>query len=193
MNFFLLLIMTILTSSVAAKELETSSVAAKELDCSKHKIYCHIKKLKPEMNHNKALTLSNLIYKYSKQYGTDPHISVAIGMQESGLKEIHAKTSGLHKVEVCDENNLCWLEYQPITIYTDLSIFQFHYRSINIYRLNQKKILEHDLDHIVHSHIRILAGKIKNCQDLGQEAWVCYHSRTPVKRNLYYKLVKRYL
>ena len=77
MKYILLLVMLLSTSAQA------------EIDCSRHKIFCHIKQLRPKMKKKEAMKLSNLIYKYSRQYGTDPRISVAIGMQESGLRGIH--------------------------------------------------------------------------------------------------------
>ena len=185
MKYILLLVMLLSTSAQA------------EIDCSRHKIFCHIKQLRPDMTKKKAMELSNIIYKYSKEYGTDPAISVAIGMQESGLRSIHRSVTGLMPVENCGNEQegemLCVQKLEEKRIYTDFGMFQFHHRSIKWYKLNFDLIYIHDLDYIVKSHVQILKQKIRGCKELKQKAWSCYHSTTPTKRNLYLLLVERYL
>ena len=62
-----------------------------KVDCQKHKVYCKIKELRPNMSVKKAMKLSNIIYSKSKKYKGDPMLAVAIGMQETSLRERHRK------------------------------------------------------------------------------------------------------
>lgn len=166
---------------------------AEAVNCKQHSVYCHIKALRPDMDDKRAMNLSNLIYKYAKKYGTDPHVSVAIGMQESRLRNIHAQQYGLQKVTVCDEANFCHDDFREVKIYTDLGMFQFHVGSLDSYNINLKRVIRHDLDYIVEKHIKILRDKIKMCEHLKEAAWSCYHSKTPNKRKIYYQMVKPFL
>jgi len=153
------------------------------IECEKHPIYCKIKKLSPNKPHDKSMELSNLIYKYSKKYQTDPMISVAIAMQETGIKNKDRKQT----IAVLKENG----EYEIVKGFTDFSIFQFHINTILDYKLDIKK-LRHDLSYMVESHIIILRDKMKLCKNLKNDSWSCYHSKSKILREHYVKLVKRY-
>jgi len=182
-----------------------STSASKKVDCNQHKIYCHIKLLRPDMAKNNAMELSNLIYKYSRKYGTDPHITVAIGMQESGLNSVHRKTTGLIYREKCHNfveesgsqsdrvDKLCIPSLIEETIYTDFGMFQFHHRTIEAYQVDLHRVFTHDLEYIVEAHIKILKKKVGYCKHHKKDAWTCYHSVNKSKRLLYKSLVERYL
>lgn len=156
--------------------------------CKTHKLYCAIMKLQPE-SAPYAMELSNYIYKYSKKYGTDPYISIAIAMQESGLRNIHRSEKGIEVEQVCAET--CrWVKSEK-KVYTDFGIFQFHYGALEHYNINFHKVYEHNLEYIVENHIKILHDKIKMCSSFG-EPWGCYHSATERHRKKYISLVSRY-
>lgn len=156
------------------------------IDCSKHKIYCHIKRIKPTIDSKYAMNLSNMLYKYSKQYGTNPHISVAIIMQESSFinkdrtVSAYVVRNGVEKIE---------------QVVTDVSMYQFHVNTIKYLGLNKDR-LRKDLDYATKQHIKLLAKKITVCLNRGilkSKAWACYHSYTRKHMNKYYKLVSRFL
>ena len=72
-----------------------SDASAKDINCDKHPIYCKIQSLKPKMTKKKAMQLSNMMYKSAHKYGIkDVIISVAIAMQETGLRNINRKQTG---------------------------------------------------------------------------------------------------
>jgi hypothetical protein len=153
------------------------------VDCKSHKIYCHIKKVKPTIEHNFAMELSNLIYQYSKKYKTNPRVSVCIGLQETRLQVEHRKD---RVVTGFDHNN------KPIIVegITDFNIFQIHLRTAENYKLNIYR-LYHDFEYAVWAHFHILAKKIKKCKKLDKNAWTCYHSFNETTRLIYKKMVEK--
>jgi len=149
----------------------------------KHPIYSHILRVKPKISKTFAMKLSNLLYKYSTKYDTDPHISVAIGRQETGLRSISRKET--------------IIQFNPapvfITGYTDICMFQFHSKTIQYERLSAYKLYT-SLDYCVEQHVKLLKKKMKICNKrLGKESWSCYHSVNDDARKYYVKLVRRYL
>lgn len=137
------------------------------------------------------MRLSNAIAKYSKQYGTDPYRSVAIAMQESSLRNVHRKQDFIIITETCDEENVCSESVKQSTGYTDLGIFQFHARTIKERNVDVL-LLRDDVEYATEQHIKLLAEKKRLCQELGSEAYTCYHSKTPKYRELYKKAVEGY-
>jgi hypothetical protein len=152
-------------------------------DCTVRPVYSHIVKLKPNIDREFADKLAVLIRKYSAEYELNPHISVAIAMQETGLENKHRK----QKVYVLENGY-----YKIVEGVTDVSLFQFHINTIQHYNLDPHKLSE-NLEYAVKNHFKIMADKVKMCSDLGKDAWVCYHSKTKVNREHYKKLVSRYL
>lgn len=160
-----------------------TGTAYSEVDCGKHKIYCHIKQVRPDMKTREAMKLSNLIYKYSKKYKTDPHLSVAIGMQESSLVNQNRKVKGMIKTE----NG-----FQLVEVYTDVGLFQMHYNTIIMRELDMNR-LQSDLEYNVDQHVKLLSEKIDFCSKRYPDtAWACYHSSTKKNHIKYVKLVTRY-
>jgi len=156
------------------------------VDCSKHKIYCHIKRLKPRIDSKFAMSLSNLLYKYSKKYKINPHVSVAIIMQESSFRN----KDRIVRAYV-DRDGVEVPEY----VVTDVSMYQFHVDTIENFKLDTER-LRTDLEYATEQHFKLLAKKIKVCSNRGigkNKAWACYHSYTRKHMNKYYKLVGRYL
>jgi ribosomal protein L7Ae-like RNA K-turn-binding protein len=166
-------------------------IAWGETDCNKHKLYCAIVKLRPDMRKEWAMELSNAVYKYSKKYGLDPYRSLAIGMQESSLKRINRKQEMVVLKETCDENEVCEVSYEIVEGYTDISLWQFHVKTIKAYNMDLVR-LSTDIDYATELHFKLLKQKTKECAHLGDDAWTCYHSATKKHRLLYKQLVDVY-
>lgn len=163
---------------------------AEALDCSRHRIYCKIISLRPNIDKAWAMKFSNIIYAKSKKYGTDPIRSVAVGMQETSLRRINRKQSVLLVKEVCSDG-ICVDEYTKVTGLTDLSIWQFHIETVAAFGMDYGKI-QNDLVYATDFHFKLMKHKIKRCKHLGDDAWTCYHSITERHRKLYKKMVNRF-
>jgi len=181
------LILTILLSGVAL----TGSAFAGSVDCSRHKVYCAIKKLRPTANSAWAMKLSNIIYKEAKKIGIDPKLSVAIAMQETSLRHINRKQKIIVEKEVCDLGGKpCMIVHEIVSGYSDLGLYQFHVNTIIHYKIDINQL--DDLEYATKMHFKILADKLKMCKKHGDQAWTCYHSKTERLRNRYYEDVIRY-
>jgi hypothetical protein len=168
-------------------------ISSNLLACDKpsEPIYCAIKTISPETDSAFALKLSNLIYKYSKKYGTNPYISVAIIAQESMFQNINRKQDILIISEECEEE-ACVESVKTVKGYTDIGIYQFHLGTIKAYGMDALR-LKNDLEYATDRHMFLLKEKLRECADLGDAAYTCYHSRSPRQREAYLKLVTRYL
>lgn len=136
-----------------------------------HPIYTAIKILRPSIDNDFAITLSNHIHNNIYLKGLDPYLAVSIAMQESTIS---------HKV-VSKNGQI-----------NDIGIFQINVRTAKAYRLDISKMLDNDLKYITKAYTIIMKDKINKCRNLGQEAWSCYHSRTNKHRARYIKHVMRY-
>lgn len=161
---------------------------AKSINCNKHKVYCKIKSLKPNMPHKQAMHLSNLMFKSARHHGVkDVIISVAIAMQETSLRNINRQQTVI-VFEVKDGVET----FKYVRGSSDIGIFQFHADTIRKYNINAVK-LKNDLAYSVDQHFRLMKKKLKYCKHLGKDAWTCYHSRTTIHRERYKEDVGRYL
>lgn len=155
--------------------------------CNKNPIYCDILTLNPNVNRSFALILSNSISRYSKKFGTDPKISVAIAMQESSFRNIDRQGVVVTK------------HGQVVHGATDIGVFQIHANTMAYLKIDGIK-LKNDVDYQTYWHVKILRNKIKVCEskrerlevELGTE-WACYHSFTPDKRQIYIHKVGAHL
>ena len=156
----------------------------KQEDCSTHKIYCHIKILQPLMDDSEAMKLSNLLFKYSKMYGTDPYISVAICMVETSCTDTNRMRDGMY-----------YAGDKPVIskVITDVGLFQLHVSTIKYYKLNIYLLLT-DFSYYVEQHVKLLAIKTNECfTKYGITAWACYHSKTAEYHYKYYNKAKQFL
>jgi len=157
-----------------------------------HPIYCAITGIQPAVDKEFAMQLSDLIYKYSKRYNTDPIITVGIIAQESMFRNIHRKQDIVLYGEECDDDGKC-VEYTKLaTGYTDIGLYQFHARTIQAYSMDALRLRD-DLEYATQQHCYLLSVKLKECSALGKEAWSCYHSATPKYREKYVRMVNRHL
>jgi hypothetical protein len=134
------------------------------------KVFKQIIKNKPKVDVRIARQLANLIKKYAFLNEMDPLRAVAIAMQESGYKPIITKKNG-----------------KPF----DIGIFQINVRTAKEFKLNTKKLMI-DMEYSVKSYFIIMKQKKEICKRLKSDSWSCYHSRTPVFRIKYKKLVNRF-
>lgn len=131
------------------------------------------------------------ITRYSKKFGFDPNISVAIAMQESSLENKNRIGTILK-------------DGKFVNGITDVGVFQIHIRTLaNLnkegYAIDTKR-LENDVEYQTYWHAFILKNKIKTCKNersklkvsVGSE-WSCYHSFTLEQRKVYLKDVSRHL
>lgn len=155
-----------------------------------HKLYCAIIKINPSIDKDYALTLSNYIYKASAKYNTDPLRTVAIAAQESMFRNIHRQHTVLELVEDCSEGDC--IEYmRSVRGYTDIGVYQFHAATIKNYGMDAIRLRD-DIEYATDRHAYLLSVKLKECADLGKDAWVCYHSRTLEHREKYKRMVNKY-
>jgi len=166
---FVQVVITVILSIIACHNVYAKTLPS-GTDCNRHPLQCAIQTLQPTLAGAEARLLSNLIHKYSKKYNVDPYRVIAIAMQESGLKNIDRS-----------HNN----------IITDIGIYQFNIGTIDIYGMDANR-LKTDIAYATERMCWLLSTKLKDCRDLGTDAWACYHSRTDKHRTKYQKLVNRY-
>jgi len=158
-------------------------LAHAKVNCKKNPLYCTMKSLNPSLKPKWGFQLSNYIHKYSQIYKIDPYISIAIAMQESGIKDINRYESVLIKDD--------FGKYVKIKGITDIGVWQFHVNTIENFDIDLESVIN-DLDYATKQHFKLLSRKIKRCGHLGDEAWSCYHSATKEHREVYVRLVKRF-
>lgn len=152
---------------------------------AKDKVYQTLVKNRPDMDRLTLQRIANLFHKYAHKYGQDPVISVAIGMQETGLRQINRKKN----VIVFDPSGLTWRIERGVT---DVCMFQFHVDTIVDQGIDPL-MLKNNIAYCVEQHFRLMKIKRNICSDLGEDSWTCYHSRTPKHREVYKKLVARHI
>lgn len=145
----------------------------------KNPILSEILKLNPKVNKTFAILLSNSIARYSKRFGTDPMLSVAIAMQESAFVNKNREGSVMTKSGTIVHG------------ITDVGVFQIHIATIAYMGIDPAR-LKTDIDYQTYWHVKILSQKIKVCTEQRQKLhveqgneWSCYHSFTPSKRQVY--------
>ena len=114
------------------------SLSANAVDCNVHKIFCKIKEVQPRMSDQRAMELSDALYVNAKKYKGDAMLAVAIGMQETSLRETDRK----ERVILFGENDT----WEIIEGSTDICMFQFHVNTIVEYKINPVK-LKNDLNY----------------------------------------------
>jgi len=175
---------------LTAAFLFSGTQALAQIDCSKHKIYCKIKALRSDMSYEKAMGLSNVIYRNSRKKDDDPTLAIAIAMQETGLREISRSQKIIQFSEECNKKG-CFESWSVSKGVSDVCMFQFHVNTILDYKIDPIKLRD-DINYCVSWHFKLMRIKRKECKSLGHESWSCYHSNTKVLREHYIDLVERY-
>ena len=146
-----------------------------------HAVFKRILRLNPDADTEWAIELTRNLIFYSDKYKTDPLMSISIAMQESRLRPINKP---FRTISSYNKTN----GY----LYSDLSTFQIHIKTIKAMGFNYKRLLK-DNKYAVECHIKILSMKLKECKRFGKDAFSCYHSKTPERRIAYAKLVRRFM
>lgn len=176
---FSLRIILILLSTFFCIDLKAKSL------CEQNKVYCTLAKNRPDMDRLTLQRIANLFHKFAEKYDQDPVISVAIGMQETGLKQIDRKKN----IIVFSPDGLSWKIERGVT---DVCMFQFHVDTIVDQGIDPL-MLKNNISYCIEQHFRLMRIKRNLCSDLGDDSWTCYHSKTPKHRQEYKKLVARYI
>lgn len=162
------------------------------VDCNVHKIYCRIVELRPDIDKDRAMRLSNYIFKYSKEFNVDPMVSVAILHQENRFRKLHTwKTTSDTHTEC--EKFKCVTTTTEVKEILDIGVAQINYHTAKWYDLDVDRLYNHDTEYTIRAHMLILRDKINQCKDRGHYAWGCYHSTTPKYYNRYVTTVKGFL
>jgi len=167
------------------------SSTAYSVDCKKHKVYCKVIELRPNIDKKWAMKFSNIIYKKAVKYQLDPIRSVCIGMQESSLRLIDREQNILVFKKECNEIGMCTEEARMVKGISDVSVWMFHVDTIVAYN-KDPILLRTDLEYATDFHFSLLKKKMNLCKNLGKDAWTCYHSKTEKHRLNYKNLVNRF-
>lgn len=123
--------------------------------------------------------LLTLIVTLAPEYQVNPKVATAIIAQESGFRNINTYNSDLSIL--------------------DIGPAQINNRTAKHYGLNLY-LLQTDMRYHIESFLTILRDKKRTCNRLPSlqvtnelPAWSCYHSFNEDKREIYAKLVGRYL
>lgn len=148
----------------------TSADLAFGKDCAAHPLYCTILDLQPRATPAWAMQLSNSVARHAARQGVDPYLLLAIGMQESSLRDVNR------------------LRGDQIT---DVGVFQLHVDTITAHGYDRARLLE-DLDYQAYAAASLLRQKIDLCATRPGLAFGCYHSVTPALRYQYQVNVLRW-
>lgn len=162
-------------------------------NCNRHKLYCTIVKLKPKINKDFAMQLSNAIYKSSNKYNVDPFRIIAIMRQESGINMNARNTQTVTKThKECDEWERCITTTTTNKQTTDFGLFQFHIKTMQRHKLNINRVMT-DMNFTVDFAVNMISRKIKMCSKIWpQTPWACYNTATNKLHQKYVKHVNRY-
>jgi hypothetical protein len=158
--------------------------AKAQSSCDKGSVYCALTKNRPDMDRLTLRRIADLFIKYSRKYDQDPITSVAIGMQETGLRQRNRH----HNIIVFNPDGITWRVERGVT---DVCMFQFHVDTIVDMNIDPIK-LKDNIDYCIEQHFKLMSVKRKICSDIGEDSWTCYHSKNPRLRETYKKLVARY-
>jgi len=159
------------------------------VECSKHPIYCQIKKNSPKLSKKYAMKLSNVIYKAARKHKIPANIYTAILKQESGYS---LRAKGCHRGIVQDSSS----NFKEMKVCADFGISQVYYRTAYRYGFDISKLTT-DLEYSVNAGAQVLSG-FKRYSRKDKDYWTRYNcgSRSTTKRDtcqIYKKLVERYL
>jgi hypothetical protein len=182
-----LLILTLLFcfSSKASESVELLRKSAiYGADCSKHKIFCQIRKNNPKVTKEYAMQLSNIIHSVTKKYNLRPHIYTAILAQESmyQLKAINCTTG----VKLYDANNP--LNEEEI-VCVDFGISQINYKTAKAYEFDLTKLVSDSIE----AGAIVLSDMKKRYHEDDIHYWTRYNSSKKTFREEYRRLVERFM
>lgn len=159
------ILMTITMNLSKEVKVPVLHVSKKELAIARQ-----ILKNNPKVDKKLASKLSAFIHKYALVYKADPFRAVAVAMQESGYKNAVNKNTNKTR---------------------DLGVFQINTKTAKDYKFDTYRLVS-DPEYAVKAYFTVMSDKTRMCSKLKKDAWTCYHSKNPVFRKQYKKLVNRY-
>ena len=161
--------------------------------CDKHPIYCQIIKNKKRINKKFAMKLSNIIHKTSVKHAIPARLFTAILMQESSYR-VNAKGChwGFRSLTIKLKNKSVTTLEEETKVCSDFGISQIYYRTALAFKFNINKLIT-DLDYSVEAGAIVLADFRKRYSHREVDWWTRYNARTRYKRNIYEKMVERYM
>ena len=150
----------------------TMSISAKEYLVSEHPIYFQILKNKPSIDRKFAMKLSNSIHRMTKKHNVPSRIYTAILMQESGYRL---------NIKRCI-NNFC----------SDFGMSQIYYKTAKSFGFDIKRLTT-DLNYSIEAGVIVLADFKNRYYKREKYWWTRYNTSNKKKRNIYRKLVERYM
>ena len=148
-------------------------------------VYCKLSQLRPDMDRLTVSRIAKVFTQYAKKHGQNPVLSVAIGMQETGLRQVNRPKN----IIVFNPDGITWRIERGVT---DVCMFQFHVDTIVDMGIDPIK-LKDNVEYCVEQHFKLMKIKRNLCSDLGEDSWTCYHSKNPKLRQNYKKMVARYI
>lgn len=153
--------------------------------CSKHPVYCQIRKNKPTISKKYAMRISNIIHKMHLKHKIPTKIFTAILNQESGYS---LKAKGRKCGYTKKGTKEC--------VYTDYGISQIHWKSVELWKFDLTRLTT-DLEYSIEAGAIILADVMKRFEKKDKEWYTRYNCgfRGSTKRDtcqIYKRLIKRY-
>ncbi|MFK7827307.1 MAG: transglycosylase SLT domain-containing protein [Oligoflexales bacterium] len=143
-----------------------------------------ISHLKPSMNHNEALKLSNSFYRVSRKHCLDPKLLVSIAFQESCLQlDAVRKTNGFILVDD---------DYVEASVGSDFCMMQVNIRNIKHFDLDVNKLLT-EPDYCIGAGAVILKDIQNRYARKEDKWWSRYNSVSKFHREIYQKHIERHL
>jgi hypothetical protein len=164
----------------------------KDIDCKQHRLYCKMVKFDKNIDTKYALELERLLLKKAKEYGMSADISLAILIQESGLRNVNTFKTKITTETHCN-NFSCYIVNKEIKEVFDMSCAQININTARQFKFDVERLYKHDLEYILDCHFKLLKEKMKMCFFLEDKAFSCYHSTTDKYRLEYVKAVSKYL
>ncbi|NRA46204.1 MAG: transglycosylase SLT domain-containing protein [Oligoflexales bacterium] len=143
-----------------------------------------ISHLKPSMNLNEALKLSNSFYRVARKHCLDPKLLVSIAFQESCLQlDVVRKTNGYILVDD---------EYVEASVGSDFCMMQVNIRNIKHYNLDVNKLLT-EPDYCINAGAIILKDIENRYSRKEHKWWSRYNSVSRFHREIYQKHIERHM
>lgn len=182
-----MLITSLILSTFNVTPAEIAPIYKRGINCSKHRVFCQIITNKPSMQTKKAMELSNVIFNKAVKYNVSASILTAILMQESSYTlEAKGKHTG-YKIDPITQ------EYKKVTIYSDFGIGQIYVGTIERYGFDVNRLTQ-DLDYSVEAAAIVLSDFKRKYKKKEPFNWYTrYNASSKIKRQIYKKLIERYL
>lgn len=173
---------------------------AREVNCDKHPIYCQVVDNNRFIDRDFAMQLSNTIHDATQKHGIPTRIFTAILAQESAYKldATGCKTGLIKVVETVESDSIIInkpkkvIKYKKATVCSDFGIGQIWYKTAHSYNFDISRLTT-DLEYSINAAARVLSDFQKMYSAKEVDWWTRYNASSRHKREIYKKLVERYL